>query len=444
LSRAIDIARAAQLRAEGQTWPRIADMMGTPVSTLRDAVKRYNFQKGLDNLNVPATVSETATEEREKSLLARLPVKVTNLDELIAALQVDMEEWKVKGFTGNAWQGQTAEGVETFLQVKAQFERDRARELEAIRLAGEEIVELMKTHAPPYEALDWMVRDGVGSMMGHKDPCLYSIHIYDPHLGMLAWGEEVGESYDIRIARSTYATAADHLCSLGAIYPVERVMVVIGNDMGHVDTPGINRRGGTTTAGTPQDVDGRVAKQFTTMLRCAVHLIDRARLLAPVDVMMVGGNHDRETVFKLGVVLAAWYRNDPEVTVHNSPAKRSFYAYGRNAFMLTHGEEYRRQRSNLPLIMATECPAQMWVDSVYREILTGHNHAKLEGRYWPTSDMDEERAIRTRSLPGLTASDAWHVEEGYKHTRSATAIAYRRSGGVAGLHEFNLFNEKEN
>lgn len=427
-----DVARAAKLRAEGLAWPRIADLVGAPRTTVQDAVKRF----------LPSTSESVAKSvpeaERTKSLLARLPTKVTNLEELIAALEVDMETWKVKGFTGNAWQGQTPEGVETFLQVKAQFERDRQRGIDMAHAAIQQAIEDMKAHSPRYEPVDLAPLTG-------GDPVLYTVHIYDPHLGMLAWGPEVGADYDIKIARSDYCRAADALMAIAPIYPVERVMVVIGNDMGHVDSPGIARRGGTTTAGTPQDVDGRNPKQFTTMRRCAVHLIDRARGLGrPVDVQMVGGNHDRETIYKLGEVLAAWYRLDPKVTVNNSPAKRSFYGYGRNAFMLTHGEEYQRHRDNIVTIMATECPAQMWVESVYREILTGHNHRNLAGRYWPTSDMNESRAIRTRSLPGLTPEDAWHTEEGYKHGRAATAIAYRRSGGVAGLHEFPLFNEETN
>jgi hypothetical protein len=436
----IDYERVSARRAAGDGWDAIAADLGLNPEQLRSQYRRAHKQRGKRApKSVSATTSETTSEERTKSLRVTLPTKVTNLTELIAALEVDMDDWRVRSFVGNAWQGQTPEGVETFLQVKAQFERDKARELAEWRLAGEEIVELMRSHAPRYEPIAFDSKALRGA-----EPTLYTVHIYDPHLGMLAWGPETGADYDIRIARSDYARAADHLTALAPLYNPERVLIVIGHDMGHVDTPGINRRGGTTTSGTPQDVDGRIAKQFTTMARCAVHLIDRARRLGvPVDVQMVGGNHDRETVFKLGVVLDAWYRNDESVTVVNPPAKRSYYGYGQNAFMLTHGEEYRRHRDSLPLIFATECPAELWVQSRYREILTGHNHIKLEGRYWPTGDASETRGIRTRSLPGLTPEDAWHTESGYKHTRAATAIAYRRSGGVAGLHEFNLWSEGE-
>ena len=62
----------------------------------------------------------------------------------------------------------------------------------------------------------------------------------------------------------------------------------------------------------------------------------------------------------------------------------------------------------------------------------------MEGGYYPTAEVNETRAIRTRSLPGFTATDGWHHEQGYQHRRSATCLIYRKSGGIAGLHEINL------
>lgn len=144
-------------------------------------------------------------------------------------------------------------------------------------------------------------------------------------------------------------------------------------------------------------------------------------------------------MFKLGEVLEAWYRHDPEVQVLNTPMKRKYYGWGRNVWMFTHGEELRRQRDNLALIFATECPPLIWTaGDRCREVITGHNHVNLQGKYHPTSEVSETRAIRVRSLPALTAEDSWHYEEGYKHRRSGTALVYRQSGGVLGIHEFNV------
>jgi hypothetical protein len=108
--------------------------------------------------------------------------------------------------------------------------------------------------------------------------------------------------------------------------------------------------------------------------------------------------------------------------------------------MHTHGEEFKRKRDNLVSVFATECPPEMWAAAKYREIHVGHNHINMQKIYTgdPVEVEWEGRATRVRSLPAITPEDSWHYEEGYKHTRAATAIVFRRSGGVAGLHEFVL------
>ena len=78
----------------------------------------------------------------------------------------------------------------------------------------------------------------------------------------------------------------------------------------------------------------------------------------------------------------------------------------------------------------------MWASTTHREVHTGHNHIRMTGRYQPDIDVTETRAIITRSLPGLTATDSWHYNQGYRHSRAGTALVYRASGGIAGLHEF--------
>ena len=76
-------------------------------------------------------------------------------------------------------------------------------------------------------------------------------------------------------------------------------------------------------------------------------------------------------------------------------------------------------------------------DGGCREIHTGHHHISMEGGYYPDHSLTESRGVRIRSLLGLTATDAWHYGQNYLHHRGATALIYRHSGGVAGLHEYN-------
>ena len=433
-----------EFRALNWTWAQIAEkfyLTFPSANAVRKAHKRYlNRQKGSGEQDFPERQEEyfggldVHGREETVTVSGKKFRDVRNLDDLVAFFDVDLDVWEVKSWHvgGSEWDQNAEKGiVAQSVKLTAHFVRrpteERNKALEIVWQA----VEDMGGHSPAYTPVDR------ADSLGGGDPMLFELAIHDPHFGMLAWGSEVGgDSYDLKIAIQDYRAAVEHLLALARLYNTERILYVVGHDTQHINQTGLMQKGGATAKGTPQDVDGRIAKIFTAIRRAVVEGIDAARLIAPVDVVVVPGNHDPDEMYKLGEVLSAWYRQDPEVNIQYSANKRQFYSFGANLFLLTHGEEYRRKRESLPLIMATESPKQAWVDSTCREIHTGHNHVNMQGGYYPTAEADETRAIRTRSLPGLTATDAWHHENGYRHQRAATALIYRKSGGFAGLHEF--------
>jgi hypothetical protein len=434
-----------ELRAAGLSWAEIAEQAGEDSGDrlrMAAAARAYRARKACGGSDPSQRVhgAPAATEAPEQGeeftelLTAEDICRITSLEDLVDFFRVDRSRWQVKRFRVNKWEQASRRGenvrITPLYQVRAELVRsleDQQVELESV---WRELLADIEQHAPAYHA-------PLRPPLAAGEPCLLELAVMDPHIGMLAWGRETGESYDSDIAVSDYAAAIDSLLGHARLYPVERVLFVAGNDFLHVDAPGLSSRGGSTTAGTPQDVDGRLARMFTTARRALIAAIEKARTVAPVDVLFVPGNHDTQQTYRMAEVVSAWFRHEQDVNVIYGPQKRHYYGYGENTLMFTHGEEYRRQRDSLPLIFATECPPELWVRGAHREIHTGHFHIKQEGRYTPTSDVSETRAIRTRSLPGLTASDAWHANEGYRHRRTATALVFRRSGGIAGLHEFN-------
>lgn len=427
----------AAWRGNGTPWDAIGTKCGCSGDTVRKAHSRWKRRSD----DGPPAESTPPGEPEISSLNKLVEIKgggiqrISSLEELVRVLEVDLDEWMVSDFNGNAYEMQKKGGqLATFLQVRANFRRDPRKAVEALTQAREQLLADAFAHAPTtYKPVQR------GSLSG--DPCVMMLSMRDPHFGLLAWGKEVHQDQDLITIARDYADAVQYLLSFGTLYPVEEIWYTVGDDTSHVNQMDTTGRGGTTAAGTAQDMDGRLSKIFTTIRRSLVAGIDQARMIAPVKVRVVPGNHDPDESYKLGEVLAAWYRNDPEVEVIYSPKRRKFCGYGKNTFMLTHGEEYNRtSRDQLPLIMASECPADLWVASEggYREIVTGHNHVAKKGRYHPTSDGDESQAIRTTSMPGLTAEDWWHYGQGYRHMRAAVVRFYRHSGGVAGHHEFNL------
>lgn len=463
----------ANLRAQEFGWDEVINILDLDVSpeTLRGAHSRWrknnpamtaSIEQGVEFKEEMGRAEGTAyhaatgndagrgpsdptSSDEPTALLTRDDIsRIASLEDLLTFFQVDTDRWEPARFKVNKWETaaknrKTEQMMITPLyQVKASLERKVEDRIQLLEEAAARTIEDMRNHAPVYEPVK-------RRELLSGDAIMSTVAIQDAHFGMKAFGAELtGVDYDLKIAERDYAAAAEHLLSFARLYNTERILLVVGNDMIHVDAPGADGRvGGVTTKGTPQDTDTRLGKMFSAARRACVAAADMARLIAPVTIMVVPGNHARHSEYKLAEVLSAWYRLDPEVEVVYASSDKRFLAYGKNTVMLTHGEEVMRKRDNLPQIFADECPAELWVSSDhriggYREILTGHLHKKLRGGYYPTGDIEESRGIRVRGLSGLTATDGWHHEMGYRHQRAATFLAYRKSGGVAGEHEFTL------
>ena len=366
---------------------------------------------------------------------------VVDLEQHVHELfNADPDVYTASNVKASFWEQQSKEdGMQVLGSVKASFQYNPLREARIAEQVLEQAVTDMKKHTPapvPFVAPPTKHTHFV------EDPCVWVESINDAHLGMLAWRNETGkDDYDLEIAMRDYTNVGNTLNAYAQRYNVEETVVVLGHDMQHID--GLFDKAGRTTAGTPQDFDSRLPKIITAVRRAAVEQIDRAVCrTAEVTVVVVPGNHDRYSMYHLTEVLHAWYRNTPEVTILNAPNGddtipriRQYYQSGENGFMFTHGEGFNRTREPLPLVFADEAP-DIWSNTVYREVLCGHQHkTESKGYRRPTHDLQEMRGVRMRALPGLTATDAWHDDQSYRHWRAATGLAYANSGGLLGLHE---------
>ncbi len=222
-------------------------------------------------------------------------------------------------------------------------------------------------------------------------------------------------------------TALEALLSRTSAFAFERVVFPIGNDFFHSDS-----KQGATTKGTPLDTDSRYHKTFLIGRRLLSEAIDRIRTVAPVTVVVVPGNHDALSAFHVGDSLACLYHNTPDVTVMNDPIPRKYIHYGQNLILFTHGDKGKKQ--NLPLLMATERPAQFGA-SRYREAHVGHTH-ELK--------MVEHMGVRVRVSPALCSPDAWHSENHFVgNLRSAEALVWSRDEGNISVATYTVPEKRE-
>jgi len=419
------VAALARFNA-GEAWDTIGPDYGKTGNGIRKAVRRAQMrgrieaQGGPDGRALPVIdqgsgiawteTANGATLESGKSATVR------TLDDLLATCEVDLTRWTVARYVVNKWdsamRGQDSAPVLAQLyQVKAWLEPirgvDAARELFAGLLAD------LANSARVYEPVTY-------APLADDDRHMLELDPFDLHVGMLAWAEETGADYDSEIATDLAKRAAARLIQLSSGFRFERVLIPLGNDLAHTDRT-VDGKGGATTRGTQQDVDTRPAKMTRAVINLCTSLIDAARQIAPVTVVIVPGNHDGEKMPLFGEVLSAWYRNDGDVTIVNDPAPRQYVRYGASLIGLTHGHEGKA--ADLPLIMATE--RTDFGAATYRLWRVGHLHRKGE-------TVSEHGGVRVCVAPSLAARDHWHATKGYGHMRAMEAHVWHREYGPIG------------
>lgn len=348
--------------------------------------------------------------------------RITTVDDLLDAHNLSLDDWIIEKKEVNTWEvgSKSPDGtmVTTPLyQVKMTLKpRLEEKRLKYIR---EDILKDMKKDSPKVPKKKYK----------KSNTKLAEIDIFDLHLGKISWKDETGESYNLELACEVYEECIDHFIDHLKNQNIDRILLPVGNDFFNSDA---SHPYPTTTKGTPQQNDGRWQLMFTTGRKLLFDNITKLTDIAPVDVVMVPGNHDFEKVFYLGDALEGWFNNNPNVQVDNSPSPRKYYTYGKCLIGFTHGD--KEKPLNLPVIMATERPKE-WGECLYREFHMGHNHRKKEIKYQST---DEVQGVILRYMNSLSKTDAWHHENGYIGSKKSAELLIW--DGDKGLEQQIFFN----
>ena len=238
-------------------------------------------------------------------------------------------------------------------------------------------------------------------------PCFF-----DVHFGKLASTDECGEKYDFKIAKQRMLDSVQKYIDRLQGRKFEKIIFAIGNDYFNSEPDG------NTVNSTRQDNDSRYSKMFNKGVETLIEAIDMFSNVAPVEVVLVQGNHAFYTEFYASCVLNAWYRNSDIVTVNDSPTVRKYIKFGNNLIGFTHGSE---ERDRIYGLMQHEAAAD-WGTTTTREWLIGHLHS--EG-------VVEKNGVVVRRVPSLCGSDAWHVKSGFTTSRKRTmAFVYDKEDGL--------------
>ena len=343
-------------------------------------------------------------------------VTIETLQDSLKQHGVDLNIWMVDRWLTNDWsvtmgnKGTGGNGAQTYMnvQVKVWLKRREAEPQEHIL---DRFIADAKKHSPKYKAVKRSKKKATGYMC--------EINPADIHLGLRSWGKEtLRPDYDTEIACKMVEEGVSELARLSEPFNPEYFLLVIGNDFYNADNIA-----GTTTAGTQQDVDGRWLKTFSRGRVLAVKCADILREIAPVQILIMPGNHDEQSAHALGEILEAWYRNAKDVTIQRSPAKRQYHQHGRCLIGFCHGAKLKAK--DLPMLMAQDNRAEVWGNTVYAEWHLAHLHQTA---------LVDIGGVRVRRIASPSPVSAWAAGMGYDSVLEMQAFMWHKErGNVARL-----------
>lgn len=225
----------------------------------------------------------------------------------------------------------------------------------------------------------------------------------DLHYGKYGWAGEVQAEYSRAIAAERLKEKTHELLRrvLKQGMP-EKVIIPAANDWLHIDN-----HQGTTTRGTPQDLDGTPAQILSEGFDLFTHYVTMVKQVVPnVEVLFIPDNHAKLLGLALMKYTQAYFRLDEDVNVDVAPFPRKYRMVGKTLCAFEH-----ELRKETPSQMAGEAAA-MWGKSKYRVAFGAHLHH--ESLY-----ASDKNGVLLYQLPTISGDDRWHTDQGYTLSRKA-------------------------
>jgi len=247
--------------------------------------------------------------------------------------------------------------------------------------------------------------------------------VCDPHIGMLSWAPETGQSNDLKIGVDRVDAGLQRLISLAPA--AETAVIIQTGDFLHADS----QTNTTPASGHQLDVDGRSQKVKLAGVQLLRRSIDYAlQKHSRVIVKNLKGNHDPESAAWLNIALGLFYCNEPRVEIDLDDGNNDIWLhlFGVNYIGATHGHTMKPER--MAMVMADDNP-EFWGASKYRWMIFGHIHHET---------VKEVGSVRCESFRQPVPKDAHSHSHGYRAGNSMSAVTLHKTDGEIGRHKINF------
>lgn len=387
--------RCVELTKQGLTAREVykqyyINQCDTSYESFRTLLKRWkkkNFIPNTDEINslnksVEYKADGTTTFEGIVALMDGEPITP---EIIMAAHNLDRDQWDVLTYKTNFWQTQAKGGKKLLLyQSKITVKPKKSIEISFENIDRYFEKKDYSRNKLPIECYNY---DKNGEILEIKVP--------DLHVGLLAWREETGADYDLKIVKENFFKCINDIVYRCKHKKLKKIMFITLGDILHVDNDD-----GTTTKGTKQQMDGRMAK----ITECAEDiLIDSITILgelAPVEYIYIAGNHDRVCGYMLARSVKNAFRNDKNVTCDISPNPIKYRRYGVTLSLYHHGDAPKKNLAEIPMKFARPEISK----AKFIEVNMGHYHEE---------EVKHINGYRIRYFPTTCASSYWEHQQAY-------------------------------
>ena len=319
--------------------------------------------------------------------------RVTTLKQAVKFHDIDLDKWSVlRQRVGNsevsAKQADGGFATVTNYNFSAEFAPKKAA------LDLDKLAERLKKYKPPKFKAKYKNHNQTAAVLNQ----------YDAHLDKVCLITETGTESDIHQNIEIFDKYFDELLSDIATYKPEKIFLPTGNDLFNT-----NGAAAATKKGTQQARFINHHDSYEMIGELIIKCIHKALQVAPVECIMVKGNHDEDNVHKLGIGLNWAFRGVSDFSINYTRRQRKYFQYGANMIAFAHGDKEAGKVKSLPSWLMAEEP-QMVADTQHRYMYMGDKHHLMEYVFLRTKDLP---VLTAKFLRSCGTDDAWHNDHGW-------------------------------
>lgn len=291
----------------------------------------------------------------------------------------------------------------------AKYDLPKEERLNALR----EVVDALKEEITPTSAIEYTNRLT-------NDKLINQYTLTDYHLGMMAWDEESGDNWNLKIAEETLVKFFE-IAIKDSPEAKECIFAQIG-DFLHWD--GLD----AVTPASKHVLDADT--KFTKLVRVAIRVIRRIiKMLLEkyetVNIIMAEGNHDPASSVWLSEMLFAFYDHEPRVKVDTNPDPYYCLTFGKVCLFYHHG--HKKSINNIESAFIGKFKEEFGKSKyVYGHL--GHLHHLQK----------ESNLMILEQHRTLASKDAYASRGGYLSGRDSKVITYHKEFGEVGRNIINI------